>query len=273
MNFTLFTLVSILFCLTIVQAAPSQIYFNSQPQEEENLPSLRDTAQAHYESIVDNILSQHNEGILTELSFVIKDPQEMYSIMKPQVEVLFEQDYSDVIQDVCVAQMPGMIANQIHELSNQIYARIESVVLNKWKKSDTYYREIIVNSIDKGLWEQDILDDLIQSIEMLNMNIADHIVEAIDEFNMLGKLKQSLKHCQDIFSERTEQDHVSTSLSESLWKAVLVSLHLSNPNPEPKKTGFMGKYVFDLRTDLQSEMYSRVYELATGIFEDLAYSN
>lgn len=97
MNFTLFTLVSILFCLTIVQAAPSQIYFNSQPQEE-NLSPLRDTAQAHYESIVDDILSQHNEGILTELSFVIKDPQEMYSIMKPQVEVLFEQDYSNVIQ-------------------------------------------------------------------------------------------------------------------------------------------------------------------------------
>lgn len=183
----------------------------------------------------------------------------------------------DAISDVCVAQLPGMIANQIHELSNQIYARIESVVSNQWKKSDTYYREIIVNSIDKGLWEQDILDDLIQSLEMLNMNIADHIVAAIDEFNMLGKLKQSLNHCQDIFSERsssssTEQDHVS-SLSESLWNAVLVSLHLSNPNPEPKKTGFMGKYVFDLRTDLQTEMYSRVYELANGIFEDLAYSN
>lgn len=175
--------------------------------------------------------------------------------------------------DVCVAQMPGMIANHIHELSNQIYSSVESVVSDKWNKKDTYYRDIIVAAIDKGLWEQDILDELIHELEILNMDITDAIVSTLDRFNMLQKLKVSLNQCQLMFDENTKPVDTLSTLTETLWNAVLVSLSLSNPNNvEPKKSGFMGKYVFDLRTDIQSEMYSRVYELSRNIFEDLAFS-
>lgn len=85
MHFTLLTLTLVF--LFGVQA--SQISFKSTSyQQEEGL--IKDTAQAHYESIIDDILSQHNEGILTELSFVIKDPQQMYAVMKPQVDLLYD---------------------------------------------------------------------------------------------------------------------------------------------------------------------------------------
>ncbi|KAI9247896.1 hypothetical protein EDC94DRAFT_589608 [Helicostylum pulchrum] len=266
MHFTL--LILLLVFLFGVQAA--QISFKSSSyQQDEGL--IVDTAQAHYESIIDDILSQHNEGILTELSFVIKDPQQMYAVMKPQVDLLY--DHANTIQDVCVAQMPGMIANHIHELSNQIYSSVESVVSDKWNKKDSYYRDVVVSAIDKGLWEQDILDELIHELEILNMDITDAIIFTLDRFNMLQKLKVSLNQCQLMFDEDTKPVDTLSTLTENLWNAVLVSLSLSNPNHvEPKKSGFMGKYVFDLRTDIQSEMYSRVYELSRSIFEDLAFS-
>jgi hypothetical protein len=49
---------------------------------------IKDTAQAHYESIIDDILSQHNEGLLTELSIVIKTPHDMQTALRPQSELL-----------------------------------------------------------------------------------------------------------------------------------------------------------------------------------------
>lgn len=49
---------------------------------------IKDTAQAHYESIIDDILSQHNEGLLTELSIVIKTPHDMQNALRPQSELL-----------------------------------------------------------------------------------------------------------------------------------------------------------------------------------------
>jgi hypothetical protein len=85
----------ILLTTTVVQAA--QISFNSYSPQVANIVSsgdsglllIKDTAQAHYESIIDDILSQHNEGLLTELSIVIKDPKQMYAVMKPQAELLY----------------------------------------------------------------------------------------------------------------------------------------------------------------------------------------
>lgn len=75
--------------LASIQAV--QINFNSHPSRVsgDTYLMIKDTAQAHYESIIDDILSQHNEGILTELSFIIKEPQQMYAIMKPQADLLY----------------------------------------------------------------------------------------------------------------------------------------------------------------------------------------
>lgn len=49
---------------------------------------LRDTAQVHYESIVDTVLGQHNEKLLLELSQIIKDPHHLYKALKPEAELL-----------------------------------------------------------------------------------------------------------------------------------------------------------------------------------------
>lgn len=168
--------------------------------------------------------------------------------------------------------MPGMIANQIHELSNQIYSSIDLIVAKNWKNSDEYYRQTILNAIEKGLYEQDILEALLEIIESINMDIADQIAQTIDQFNMLNKLKDSLDHCQAIFGqEPMEQD--SVNFADKIWSALLVSLSRSNNSNEPRQNGFMGKYIFELRSDIQSELYARVYELARGVYEDLAYTS
>lgn len=177
--------------------------------------------------------------------------------------------------DVCVAQMPGMIANQIHELSNEIYLSINLIVSKYWKKTDTYYRQLILNAINKGLWEQDVMNELVDSVQVLNMDIADSITAVVEQYNMLNKLKQSLLNCQAVFgSELVEQE---LTLTEKIWNAILISFKLSNPinlqDEEYQQNGFMGRYLFELKSDIQSEMYSRVYELARSIYEDLAFSN
>lgn len=166
--------------------------------------------------------------------------------------------------------MPGMIANQIHELSNQIYSSVDMIVTKNWKKSDEYYRQIIVGSIGKGLYEQDILEALHQALETLNMDITDHITKTIDQFQMLNKLKDALEHCQAVFGQQEIEEETNT-FANKIWSAVWVSLSLSNEY-EPRQNGFMGKYVFELRADIQSELYSRVDELARGVYEDLAFS-
>lgn len=88
---TKMTLSILLFFLLAATIQAVQINFSSHPSRvsNDNYWMIKDTAQAHYESIIDDILSQHNEGILTELSHIIKDPQQMYSIMKPQADLLY----------------------------------------------------------------------------------------------------------------------------------------------------------------------------------------
>lgn len=80
------------FLLLVVQGF--QLNFNSIKPVDTNLMTIKDTAQAHYESVIDDILSQHNEGLLTELSIVVKSPHDMYSILKPQADLLVGSDSS-----------------------------------------------------------------------------------------------------------------------------------------------------------------------------------
>lgn len=285
----------LLLLITVVQGL--QINFNSHSPQGSNILRyeqdiemtstmlVKDTAQAHYESIIDDILSQHNEGLLSELSIVIKDPQQMYSVMKPQADILYHglehaAVTSSQLQDVCVAQMPGMIANQIHELSNEIYTSVDSIVSQYWKISDHAYRQLLLNAIHQGLDEQEVMEELTNALEILNMDITDRITQTVDGFQILNKLKQALVNCQSMFAKEeaattTEQDDKETTLTEKIWHAILVSFSLSNPLVEEsnlEQSGFMGRYVFELKSDIQSEMYSRVYELARSIYEDLAFS-
>lgn len=172
--------------------------------------------------------------------------------------------------------MPGMIANQIHELSNEIYTSVDSIVNQFWKTADNSYRQLLLDSINNGLDEQEVLDELVNSLEVINMDITDSITNTVDQFQMLQKLKQSLLNCQSVFDQEVEQETVEeTTLTEKLWHAVLVSFSLSNPieSNNLEQHSFMGKYIFELKSDIQAEMYSRVYELARSIYEDLSFSS
>ncbi|CAO3606848.1 unnamed protein product [Mucor fragilis] len=261
-------------CTLLIAVQGLQINFSSTKSD----LLIKDTAQAHYESIIDDILSQHNEGLLTELSIVIKTPHDMQTALRPQSELLMG---SSNIQDVCVAQMPGMIANQIHELSNELYSSVDAIVSEFWTTADIEYRQLILNAINKGLWEQEVMDELVASLELLNMDIADHIIAAIDRFDILYKVKMALKSCQSIFDEENNpfaaEDEEET-LTEKIWTAILVSFtstssQASSGVREAPQHGFLNRYIFELTSDLQSELYSRVYELARSVYEDLAFGS
>ncbi|KAI9476579.1 MAG: hypothetical protein EXX96DRAFT_577643 [Benjaminiella poitrasii] len=244
----------------------------------------KDTAEAYYETIIDDVLSQHNEGLLTELSAAIKTPHELSQTMRPQAELLLGVGSS--IQDICVAQLPGMIANQIHELSNEIYSSIDTIINKFWTKSDMEYRQLILKSINKGDGEQEIVDELITFLEIINVDIADDIIAVVDRYDMYSRIRSALQTCQSVFDKEGNRmvntvQQESSSLTEKIWTSLLVSLKQSLPGASAasnssngsSRQGFLNVYVTELTSDLQSELYGRVYELARGIYEDLASSS
>ena len=176
--------------------------------------------------------------------------------------------------------MPGMIANQIHELSNELYSSVDTIVSEFWTTSDIEYRQLILDAIHKGYWEQEVMDEIVASLELLNMDIADHVIAAVDRFDILYKVKMALKSCQSIFDQENNPfantEGVEETLTEKIWTSILVSFtskssqESSSIRQEPQH-GFLNRYIFELTSDLQAELYSRVYELARSVYEDLAF--
>lgn len=219
---------------------------------------LRDTAQIHYESIVDTVLGQHNEKLLLELSQAIKDPHHLYEALKPEAELLLGSEpmqgnpnlFCGVVNClipfvVCVAQMPGMIANQIHEQSTLVYNQIYPILKRRWLTADNDYHQMISQSVS-----DEVVEDLSDSLELLNMDITDDIIDTLRDFDMIGNIKRSLLNCQSTFS--------NTAIS-TLWSTAV----------EKKETkSLLDSYKARLISDLQSQLYSRVYELASSIYQD-----
>ena len=124
------------------------------------------------------------------------------------------------------------------------------------------------------------MDELVTSLELLNMDIADHIIAAVDKFDILYKVKMALKSCQSIFDQENnpfaDAEAEEETLTEKIWTSILVSF-TSKSGQEPSfireepQHGFLNRYIFELTSDLQSELYSRVYELARSVYEDLAF--
>ncbi|KAI8982483.1 hypothetical protein BDF20DRAFT_912637 [Mycotypha africana] len=247
---------------------------------------LKDTALAHYESIVDDVLSEHNENLLTQLSTIIKDPHEIVSTLKPEAKHILASQTE--ISDVCVAQMPGIIANYIHELTNDIYSSIEGIISSHWKKSDIEYRRLVLDAVTSHLNkndEQHVLTELMGSLEIINMEIADQLLFVVEQFDLFGKMSDALKSCQSLFSdtvddqrqEEVKKEGKTAGFISKIWNAFLVSVTqsatmTSNRFDTRNNHGLLSKYILELRIDLQSELFSRVYELARNIYEDLAFS-
>lgn len=186
---------------------------------------LRDTAQSHYESIVDDVLGQHNEDILSKLSLAIQDPHHLYQLLKPEAEFLID---SEPIQ-VCVAQMPGMIANQIHEQSNVVYNRIYPLLQATWATFDSDFQHL----------------DLANALELLNMQVAEDIIRTLEEFDLLTQVKQTLVDCHSTF------DAPTTKTS---------STH---------QNSFLFRYLLKLTWDMEARLYSGLDELTLSLYQDM----
>jgi hypothetical protein len=167
--------------------------------------------------------------------------------------------------DVCIAQMPGSIANEIHELSKEIYSSVSRIVAEYWTSGDNYYRKVALNSM-----EEDTEEELTAAIEIPNMKITDSIMDVINDFDFISRVKNNVMACQSMFYE--EDIYEENSLSQRLWTALLSatkprhdeSLHSTNVN-----RGFLYRYLQELTSDLQTQLNGRVYDLASNINEDL----
>ncbi|KAI8978047.1 hypothetical protein BDB01DRAFT_800594 [Pilobolus umbonatus] len=270
---------SLLFCYTLFLCLFSiqglQIPFNAHKdmmKTEGNVMLIKDNVQAHYETIVDGVLSQHNEYLLSELSRMIRDPHQVLFHLRHEAELLL--DGLDSVEDVCVAQMPGIIANHIQQLSSQVYSSIYPAVGRIWHFTDNDFRNYLFEAVAMDDMEDtDMADELTSVLEFINMDIGDAIIESITEYDILSVVTQSLLQCQGEY-ESEDTERVET-LSDKLWVALLSSLPepviKSSSSPSARK-GFLGQYVARLVHDLNLEMNMGVEVLAKTINRDLKLS-
>lgn len=150
--------------------------------------------------------------------------------------------------------MPGMIANQIHEFSNAVYTSVQTVVGQSWKLSDIELRQSILRAISKGYNEDEVIEDLSHTLEMVNMDMTDKLVRVLEEFDMVQQVRSALVSCQSVFAPET-----SGSIEKSTTTAT-------------KDRSFLDTFLLQLTTDLQSQLYNQVSNLAKSVYEDLAFS-
>jgi hypothetical protein len=161
--------------------------------------------------------------------------------------------------------MPGMIAYQVHDLSKEIYKSIHPILNEHWTHSDGYYKQSMTSSLNK-------VSALINSLEVTNTQMMDSLIDVIDEFDIMTRLSTQLTTCQAGLEENVQ-------FAQRIWSALLVSTNQKQSNRvvvtltnNMATTGFLTRYIKELVSDMESEMITRLPELALNVYEDLSFS-
>ncbi|KAI8885640.1 hypothetical protein K501DRAFT_245616 [Backusella circina FSU 941] len=225
---------------------------------------LRDTAQYYYETLVDDVMNLHNEDLLSELAIMTRHPHQLTYFLRPQAEELG----LDRLSEICIAQMPGMIAYQVHDLSKEVYGSIYTILNEHWTHSDDYYKNSMKSNPNA------VVTALTNSLEVTNTQMMESLINVMDQFDIKARLSTQLMSCQTGLEENVQ-------FAQRIWSALLVSTRQKEAHSASvaviltnniATTGFLSRYVMELVSDMESEMMTRLPELALSVYEDLSYS-
>ncbi|KAG1447472.1 hypothetical protein G6F56_009250 [Rhizopus delemar] len=207
----------ILLYLTIVLALPLQTSFKAiqttrSIEEEECYVNTIE----HYENIVDVVLSSESEELLINLSHIPRATLD---------HTLQTQAYAMGIYPLNRLQrvkMPVIIGKHIHEMNLRIYQSIQPTIDHYW--SIVYNQET-------------------QPLSSLNGIIAQHLMDQIDAYNLLGKIKQDL-------------DQIASASYRDLFFRWF---------REPEELDFLSQHVSDIKTSLLLELHIQLMDFLTRI--------
>ncbi|CAO3666489.1 unnamed protein product [Rhizopus microsporus] len=181
----------------------------------------------NYENLVDTVLSSESEIFLIELTH---QPRiKLNQALKIQANALGIHNitYSQIVK------MPVIIGKRIHEMNTEIYKSVESIVLLYWNTADT-------------------------SFSSLNAMIAQELIERIDDYDLLNRVKQ------DILA------YDSTSPFLSSWVKHWITSFFSNRivlnhDEEQIEYNFLRQHVSNIKADLLLNLHAQFMDLYTKI--------
>jgi hypothetical protein len=112
---------------------------------------------------------------------------------------------------------------------------------------------------------------LTNSLEVTNTQMMNSLIDIIDEFDIMTRLSTQFTTCQAGLEENVQ-------FAQRIWSALLVSTNQKQSNrvmvtlTNRATTGFLTRYIKELVSDMESEMITRLPELALSVYEDLSFS-
>ncbi|CEG73535.1 hypothetical protein RMATCC62417_08896 [Rhizopus microsporus] len=185
------------------------------------------TVVQNYENLVDTVLSSESEIFLIELTH---QPRiKLNQALKIQANALGIHN----ITHSQIVKMPVIIGKRIHEMNTEIYKSVESIVSLYWTTIDT-------------------------SFSSLNAMIAQELIERIDDYDLLNRVKQ------DILA------YDSTSSSLLSWVKRWITNFFSNRivlnhDEEQIEYNFLKQHVSNIKADLLLNLHAQFMDLYTKI--------
>ncbi|KAI8089740.1 uncharacterized protein BX664DRAFT_386177 [Halteromyces radiatus] len=236
------------FLIEIEQGISSE--FNKQVMINEDI-------QAHYENILDEVISTHNEDfLLTMTHSMTKD--KLVSYYRPQINLLLNDD--DYIDDKCLYRLPHLLGKQLFDIHADTFAMVAPMVQNYMKMHWPTPEDLD----EEEMTAIEIEDHLVQLNSHL-MTRVNHIM--MDPKVISSHLAQQLHACQQQYHPY-QHGH--------LWKRWMIHLFGVYDNHNVWKSEdrewqdhFLFKYLMDMQQDLKDQLDTRMEDLVQILQDDL----
>ncbi|ORZ17352.1 hypothetical protein BCR42DRAFT_491236 [Absidia repens] len=223
---------------------------------------IKDDIQTHYENLLDEVISTHNEDFLLKMTYSMTG-EKMESFYRPQANMLLKTkgNPQPEIHSKCLYRMPHWVGKYLHDTHSMTYNNVAPMVQNYMEDhwpSTRHQQEMTLS---------DIKTFLIQ----LNQHLESRIEQSMmDPTALLTDLSLKLQLCQQ------QYDTKSSFLSRVLVQIVGDSHGMNTRTFSSDdlvdgdvKDHFLVNYLMAMRVDLATQMDNRMMDLEQLIHDDL----
>ncbi|KAI9283157.1 hypothetical protein BY458DRAFT_448516 [Sporodiniella umbellata] len=183
----------------------------------------------HYQNRVDIVLSSETEEFLIDLIHLPeKERRQVIEIQGNTLGI-------DLLSYSQRVKMPAIIGQHIHTMNNKVYDSVYTIITRHWS----------------SLREQDVTLKLMY----LNSLLAQELIEVIDQYNLLEKVKQD-----------TLRFHRSYRFSWPLFQ--WPPKWLVTQNSRALELDFLSKYLSEIKAGLLLDLHSEFIPFLTRILDN-----
>jgi hypothetical protein len=146
--------------------------------------------------------------------------------------------------------MPSLVGKHIQAMNTHIYESIESIVNLYWP---TVWNKKLLYADDQ--------EDILSFLSAFNGIVAKNLIEQVDDYNLLEKVKQDM---MALYEKEQEKSWFH-------WFSSTKEMILSNNDllPKTKEANFLRQHVTDIRTNLLLELHLQFMDFFTRIQSDI----